>query len=176
MGKSGFEKGRGGVDVFEDFEYGEDVVFLGVGGGEGEVFDRAVEVFQPVGLGEERVGAGVGFRDRDDGGGGVDGCDVTGVGEAGGGGGEDAAAAADVEIAVFLLVLLWPGGGGGEEGWGGVCFSLAARGDEVVAEGVHQVEEAGRAVGIPPGGSEAGEVRDLGGGDGRGGGGRKIGG
>lgn len=66
----------------------------------------------------------------------VDGCHAQGVGEACGGLCEYAATAADVEVAQFLACGL-----GGCE---------AAGLDEVVAEGVHEVEESGGAVRVPP--------------------------
>lgn len=70
--------------------------------------------------------------------------------------GEDAAAAADVEVAER-----W-GRWGGLRGVAGV--------DEVVAQRVHEMEEAGGAVRIPPRRGESIEVRDLGWGDGGAGG------
>jgi len=140
--------------VLEDFEEGQDVCFFVVRGGDGEVFDGCVEVGEFWGL-EGWVGTLVGLGDGEDGGGRVDGCYAVGVREAGGGFGEDAAAAADVEVSEFVV---WGWAWGGDRGETG--------GDEGVAEGVHEMEEAGGAVGVPPGGGEAGEVGDFGGGDG----------
>jgi hypothetical protein len=48
--------------------------------------------------------------------------------------------------------------GGGEAGM-----------DEVVPERVHEMQRAGRAVGVPPGGGQGGEVGDFGFVDGGGG-------
>ena len=46
--------------------------------------------------------------------------------------------------------------------------------DEVVSKGVHEVQEAGGAVWVPPCGGEGIEVGDFGGGDGRAGGGGRV--
>lgn len=124
MGQGGREEGGGTVDVFEDFEEGYYVVFLFLCRGGVQVFDRAVSIGESW-TGEGWVVAGVGFRNRDDRGGGVDCYYVCGVWEAGGRGGEDAAAAAYVEVGVFLVRLC----GGG---WG-----VEAGSDKVMAEGVH---------------------------------------
>ena len=93
----------------------------------------------------------------DDGGGWVDCCDAVSGSEARGRGGEDAAAAADVEVGEVWM-----------RGW---CCWWEACVDEVLAERVHEVEEAGGAVRVPPRGGEACEVCCFCGGDGGGGGG-----
>lgn len=85
---------------------------------------------------------------------GVDGGDGSGGWEARGGLGEDAATATNVEVAEFL-------GRGRRVGLTGVAGLK-----EVVAEGVHQVEDAGGSMGVPPGGSEGVEVGDFRGVDG----------
>lgn len=79
---------------------------------------------------------------------------------------EDAAAAADVEVAEGV------GGGGGRgrcgltRRWQGLG---QARGDEFVAEGVHEMEDARGAHGIPPAAGESREMREFICGDGGGG-------
>jgi hypothetical protein len=75
---------------------------------------------------------------------------------------EDAAAAADIEVAE-----------GVSGGWGGRTRSGQglgqAGGDEVVAEGVHEMKDARGADGIPPAAGEGGEMREFICGDGGGG-------
>lgn len=94
----------------------------------------------------------MGLRGGDEGGGRVDAEDGAGLGESGGGFGEDAGTGADVED--------------GERGWGRVRRRGEEGREEFVPERVHEVQEAGGALGVPPGGGEAGEVGDFGGGDG----------
>lgn len=76
----------------------------------------------------------------------IDGCDMVGMQHACSALGEYATAAADVEV--FELP-----GGGQRVGLRGVAGA-----DEVVAERVHEMEEAGGAMGVPPGGREGVEV------------------
>ncbi len=129
MRDGGGEEGGRGIDVLEDFEEGD---YVHGWKGDGEGFDGGVEVgeFSRGRREEGGVGTGVRLCCMDAGGGGVDGRDGRCAGEEGGGGAEDASAAADVEVAEG--VGRWWGGGGGRE----------AGADEVVAEGVHEVEEA----------------------------------
>ena len=143
------------VDVFEDFEEGDYIYSFVVGGGDGELFDGGVEVVE-FWRREGRVVALVFFCHGEDGRSRVDGGYGVGGGEAGGGLGEDAAAAADIEVfQPFLVGVLAERDDGGEAG-----------ADEGVSVRVHEVQESRRTVGIPPGRGEAGEVRNLGGGDG----------
>lgn len=153
VGDAGGEEGGGMGDVLEDFEEGEHVRSSSFPGLLlllllAEVFDAGVEIVE-FGRRKGGVGALVGFCHREDGGGRIDGGDGEGGGETGGGFGEDSAAAADVEVGSFVVVVGagWGPSAGGEAGV-----------DEGVAEGVHQVEEAGGAMGVPPGGGEEGEV------------------
>lgn len=87
---------------------------------------------QAAGLEEKGILACVLLGYGEDGGAGIESGDVGGVGEAGGAFGEDAATTADVEVA-------------GRGSWRG-----DAAGEELVAEGVHEVEEARGTVWIPP--------------------------
>lgn len=140
------------IDMFEHLEQSQDVCLFVLSSGDGQVFDGRAEVRELRGP-EGGVGALMGSCDVDDGRGWVDARHSAGVREARGGFGEDAAAAADVEVSQPTAIRR--AGAGGEAG-----------GDEGVAERVHQVEEAGGAVRVPPGGGEAGEVGRLGRGDG----------
>ena len=74
---------------------------------------------------------------------------------AGQGFGEDATAAADVEIAE---VVDWGGGFGCAGAWRWEAVEQTGC-DEVVAEGVHEMQDPAGAHGIPPAAGEGGEVR-----------------
>lgn len=137
------ERGRL-VDVLEDLKDGDDVVAL-AGAGDRHLLDRALAVGQLSA--EGGVLPGVCFGDGEDGGRGVDGGDAPRGRQPGGALCKDAPAAADVEVGETLGPRVELGG--------------EARVDEVVAEGVHEVEDAGGTVRIPPLSSEGIEVGYL---------------
>jgi len=137
-------------DMLDDLEQGQDIILLVGAARPRQALDRRIQVGQLAVQG--RVAAGVGLRNGEHLGRRVDGGHARGAGEPGGALGEDPAAAADVEKAEV---------GTRRRGLRGVTAA-----DEVVAEGVHEVEEARGAMGIPPRGGEGVEVRDFDGIDG----------
>ena len=153
--RAGLEERRRVAHVLHHLPQRQHVVPLSVGRGRGEALDTGLHVLELTRAVQRRVLRGVPLRDAEHLGRGVDGRDVRGVREARGALGEDAAAAAHVEVSELLGRRL---GVRGEAG-----------GDEVMAERVHEVEQARRPVRIPPCRRELLEVRDLGGVDGRGG-------
>lgn len=146
------------VNVLDDFEQRDHVVALSLGRDLELLYGRLL-----VGelLGQRRVLARMCFRNAQDGRRGVNGRDVLGRGQPGRALGKDAAAAANVEVrdgAVGAAVVEPRRRVGG----------LETAADEVVAQGVHQVQQARGPVRIPPLGGQGIEVRDLVGVDGRG--------
>lgn len=134
--------------MLDDFEEGDDVEAFGRRLGQGQRLDGDVVVCEAAGFHEQRIGALVALCDCDDLGRGVYGCDGVCGRQAGGGLCEDAAAAADVEVFALLA-------------WGERRRGAQAVVDEWVSVLVQKVENATRAMGIPPVCGESIEMGDF---------------
>lgn len=143
------QKISGLVDVLNHFKQADNVVLGFVTARQRQRLNGAADVLQF--WGQRWVARGVGPGDLEDFWCGVNGRDGGRGGQAGGGLGENAAAAANVEVAEFAV------------GWERGGLRGVAGADKVVAERVHEMQDARGAVGVPPLGGQGIEVGNLGG-------------